>query len=67
MNWDRIEGNWKQIKGRMQVRWGMLIGDHLGVIAGRHTQIAGEIQQAYGAIRSRTLTSVMKARYPAPR
>ena len=22
MNWDRIEGNWKQLKGKVREKWG---------------------------------------------
>ena len=29
MNWDRIEGNWKQLKGRVQAQWGKLTDDQL--------------------------------------
>jgi len=35
MNWDRIEGNWKQIKGKAKAQWGKLTDDQLEVIAGR--------------------------------
>ena len=55
MNRDIVEGNWKQFKGRAQARWSVLIGDHLGVITGRRTQVAGARQSAYGVIRSKTL------------
>jgi len=55
MNRDIVQGNWKQIKGKMQAGWGMLIGDHLGVITGRRTQFVGERQRAYGAFRRKTL------------
>ena len=27
MNWDRIEGQWKQLKGKAQQRWGKLTDD----------------------------------------
>jgi uncharacterized protein YjbJ (UPF0337 family) len=33
MNWDRIEGNWKQLKGKAKVRWGKLTDDQFDVIA----------------------------------
>ena len=39
MNRDIVQGNWKQFKGKVQVRWGMLIGDYLRVISGRSTQL----------------------------
>lgn len=48
MNWDRIEGNWKQIKGSAKERWGKLSDDQLEVIAGKRDGLAGKIQEAYG-------------------
>ncbi len=51
MNWDRIEGNWKQAKGRFKERWGMLTHHHLYVIDGRRDRTLGEIQESYGIAR----------------
>lgn len=48
MNWDRIEGNWKQIKGKVHEKWGKLTDDHLDVVAGKREQLAGKIQEVYG-------------------
>ena len=48
MNWDRIEGNWKQLKGKAQVQWGKLSNDHLDVIAGKREQLVGRVQEQYG-------------------
>jgi uncharacterized protein YjbJ (UPF0337 family) len=48
MNWDIVEGNWKQFRGKVKARWGNLTDDHLDVIAGKRTQLAGKIQEAYG-------------------
>ena len=48
MNWDRVEGNWKQMKGKVQAQWGKLTDDHLDVIAGRREQLSGKIQEVYG-------------------
>jgi uncharacterized protein YjbJ (UPF0337 family) len=48
MNWDRIEGNWKQIKGGVKERWGKLTDDDLDVIAGQRDQLCGRLQEAYG-------------------
>lgn len=64
MNRDIVEGSWKQFKGKLRARWGMLIGDHLGVISGKHTQYDGERQLSYGAIRSKTLRGSLKTLYP---
>lgn len=48
MNWDIVEGNWKQFKGKVCVRWGKLTDDQLDLIAGKRTELAGKIQEAYG-------------------
>jgi len=48
MNWDIIEGNWKQFKGKVKARWGKLTDDHLDEIAGKRDELAGRIQEAYG-------------------
>jgi uncharacterized protein YjbJ (UPF0337 family) len=48
MNWDRVEGNWKQFKGQVQQKWGKLTDDDLDVIEGKRTELAGRLQQRYG-------------------
>ncbi len=48
MNWDRIEGNWKQLRGSVRERWGKLTDDQIDVIAGKREQLAGKLQEAYG-------------------
>ena len=48
MNWDRIEGNWKQLKGKAQEQWGKLTSDSLDKIEGKREQLAGRIQETYG-------------------
>jgi len=48
MNWDTIEGNWKQFKGKVKEQWGRLTDDHLDRIAGKRDQLAGRVQEEYG-------------------
>ena len=48
MNWDQIEGKWKQAKGAAKERWGKLTDDDLDVIRGRKDQLAGKLQERYG-------------------
>ena len=48
MNWDIIEGDWKQFKGVVKQKWGRLTDDHLDTIAGKRDQLAGKLQEAYG-------------------
>jgi uncharacterized protein YjbJ (UPF0337 family) len=48
MNWDRIEGNWKQLKGKARVQWGKLTDQQLDVIGGKREQLVGRVQEQYG-------------------
>jgi uncharacterized protein YjbJ (UPF0337 family) len=48
MNWDIVEGNWKQFKGKVKAQWGKLSDDHLDVIAGKRDQLLGKVQELYG-------------------
>ena len=48
MNWDRIEGNWKEFKGKARQQWGKLTDDDIDVVEGKRTELAGRIQQRYG-------------------
>lgn len=48
MNWDQVEGQWKQIKGRVQEKWGELSSDEVDEIGGRREQLEGRIQEKYG-------------------
>jgi uncharacterized protein YjbJ (UPF0337 family) len=51
MNWNRIEGNWKQIKGNVLEKWGKLTDDDFDVVNGKREQLAGKIQERYGIER----------------
>jgi len=43
MNWDQIEGNWKQFKGKVKEKWGQLTDDELDQAAGRRDQAEREL------------------------
>ena len=51
MNWERIEGNWKQLKGQVVEKWGKLTDDDFDVVAGRREQLAGKVQERYGVAK----------------
>jgi uncharacterized protein YjbJ (UPF0337 family) len=51
MNWDRVEGNWVQFKGKVKEKWGKLTDDDLDVIQGKQEQLSGKIQERYGVAR----------------
>jgi uncharacterized protein YjbJ (UPF0337 family) len=48
MNWDRIEGNWKQIAGKAREKWGKLTDDDIEKVGGKKDQLIGRIQERYG-------------------
>jgi uncharacterized protein YjbJ (UPF0337 family) len=53
MNWDRIEGSWKELKGKVKEKWGQLTDDDLEQAAGRRDQLIGILQRRYGYDRDR--------------
>jgi uncharacterized protein YjbJ (UPF0337 family) len=51
MDWNRVEGNWKQFKGKVKEQWGRLTDDDLAQINGNRDQLEGKIQERYGIAR----------------
>lgn len=51
MNWDQMEGKWKQLKGTVRERWGRLTDDDLEQIAGNREKLIGLLQQRYGLVK----------------
>ena len=41
MNWDRIEGNWKQFSGKVKQQWGKLTDNDLQQVEGSRDQLVG--------------------------
>ena len=58
MNWDRIEGDWKQFTGKVKEQWGKLTDDDLTVIKGKRDQLEGKIQERYGYAKDRVKKEV---------
>ena len=52
MNWDQVEGKWKQYKGHAKEKWGKLTDDDIDVIDGRRQQLVGKIQERYGIAKA---------------
>jgi uncharacterized protein YjbJ (UPF0337 family) len=48
MSWDKVEGNWKQFKGKVRETWGELTDDEIEQIAGKRDILLGKIQEKYG-------------------
>jgi uncharacterized protein YjbJ (UPF0337 family) len=48
MNWDQVEGKWKQLKGSVKQKWGKLSDSDLDYIAGKRDEFTGKLQERYG-------------------
>jgi uncharacterized protein YjbJ (UPF0337 family) len=48
MDWNRVEGSWKQLQGKVKAKWGLLTDDDLTTIKGSRELLEGKIQQRYG-------------------
>lgn len=58
MNWDKIEGNWKQYKGKAQAKWGELTDDDMDVIDGNRKELEGKLQERYGKAKDKVKEEV---------
>jgi uncharacterized protein YjbJ (UPF0337 family) len=58
MDWDRIEGNWEQVKGKIKEQWGRLTDDDLTTISGKRDQLEGKIQERYGVEKDKVRRDV---------
>ena len=58
MDWNRIEGNWKQAKGQIKEKWGKLTDDDITQINGQREQLEGKIQERYGLAKDKARNDV---------
>jgi uncharacterized protein YjbJ (UPF0337 family) len=58
MNWDQIEGKWKQYKGSFKEKWGKLTDSDLDVVAGKRDQLVGKVQERYGIAKEQAQREV---------
>lgn len=58
MNRDILEGQWKQIKGRVKQQWGRLTDDELDQMSGSYDELAGVIQERYGYSREEAMNEL---------
>lgn len=58
MNWDRIEGNWKQFSGKVKQKWGDLTDDDVAKVNGSRERLEGVLQERYGYAKERAQEEV---------
>jgi uncharacterized protein YjbJ (UPF0337 family) len=51
VNTDILEGQWKQLKGRVREGWGDLTDDDIEYIGGKKDRLLGRLQERYGYTR----------------
>ena len=51
MNWDQVQGKWKQMKGSVKEKFGKLTDDDLQMIEGNRDKFVGKLQERYGIAR----------------
>ena len=51
MNWDRLEGQWKQQRGKSEHRWGKTMNDELAAIMGKYQELVGRLQEKHGVAK----------------
>ncbi len=52
MNWDQIEGKWKQLTGAAREQWGKLTDNDVQTLTGKKDQLVGTIQERYGIAKA---------------
>ena len=58
MNWDRVQGNWKEMSGQAKQNWAKLTHDDLTTIKGRREELEGAIQKRYGYAKDQAKTEI---------
>lgn len=48
MNWDIVQGNWEQLKGKFRQQWGDFTDDEWDEIRGRREELVGKLREKYG-------------------
>lgn len=58
MNWDQIEGKWKQLVGSVKAKWGDLTDDEITQIEGNRERLEGKLQEKYGRTKEQAKAEV---------
>jgi len=58
MNWDQVEGNWKQFAGQIKQKWAKLTDDDLQLINGKRIELLGKIQERHGITKEAAETQL---------
>ncbi len=48
MNWDQVQGQFKQLGGKIKQKWAKLTDDDLQLLSGKKDEFVGKLQEKYG-------------------
>ncbi len=51
MNWDRVQGEWKQLSAQVKSKWAKLTDDDLKDVGAKKDALVGKLQERYGVLR----------------
>lgn len=51
MNWDILEGQYKELKGKVLSEWALLVCDQRMAIQGKREELIGKLQSRHGIER----------------
>ncbi len=64
MNWDQIEGNFKQLQGKLREKWAKLTDDDFQLLKSDRDKFIGRLQEKYGLQKEeahRQVDEIMKS------
>jgi uncharacterized protein YjbJ (UPF0337 family) len=62
MSWDRIEGQWKQWRGKAVHHWGKMMNDELSAISGKYEELVGRLKRSTGLLKKKPTLNLMNSR-----
>jgi uncharacterized protein YjbJ (UPF0337 family) len=51
MNWNQVEGQWKQLTSQVKSRWAKLTDDDVMTLGAKKDMLVGKIQERYGILK----------------
>ncbi len=58
MNWDQVQGNWLEFKGKLRQQYGDLTDDEVEQAKGSEDELVGLIQRKYGKSKEEARTEI---------
>lgn len=58
MNWDQVQGKWKELSGNVKAKWGDLTDDEIAEVDGDRAALEGKIQSKFGKTKEEAKAEV---------